>query len=60
MTGCSCFFGAGSETIAHAISWALFEMAAEPSIQARVRKEMSEAGLVATADQPTSRKPDFA
>ena len=27
------FFGAGYETTAHAITWALFELAAEPSIQ---------------------------
>jgi hypothetical protein len=30
------------------------------TVKARVRKELSEAGLVATPDQPTSRKPDFA
>ncbi|KAL0048837.1 hypothetical protein WJX82_000386 [Trebouxia sp. C0006] len=59
-TNAGLFFGAGYETTAHAITWALFELAAEPSIQARVRKELSEAGLVATPDQPTPRKPDFA
>ena len=30
------------------------------TVKARVRKELSEAGLMATPDQPTSRKPDFA
>ncbi len=30
------------------------------TVKARVRKELSEVGLVATPDQPTSRKPDFA
>jgi len=30
------------------------------TVKARVRKELSEVGLVATPDQPTPRKPDFA
>ncbi len=32
-TNAGLFFGAGYETTAHAITWALFELAAEPSIQ---------------------------
>ena len=31
-----------------------------PTVKARVREELSEAGLVATPDQPIPRKPDFA
>ncbi|DBA68321.1 TPA: hypothetical protein ACH3X2_013634 [Trebouxia sp. C0005] len=54
------FFAAGYETTAHAISWALFELAADTAIQARVRKELSAAGLVATPGHPPLRHLDFA
>ena len=32
-TNAGLFFGAGYATTAHAITWALFELAAEPSLQ---------------------------
>ncbi|KAL0038458.1 hypothetical protein WJX77_007162 [Trebouxia sp. C0004] len=54
------FFAAGYETTAHAISWALFELAADTAIQARVRKELSAAGLVATPGHLPLRHLDFA
>ena len=37
------FFGAGYETTAHAITWALFELAADPSIQVWMSKLASSA-----------------
>ena len=37
------FFAAGFETTAHAISWALFELAANPTLQVRAVRVASQA-----------------
>lgn len=39
------FFAAGFETTAHAISWALFELAADPTLQVRAVRFLSQAML---------------
>ncbi|KAL3157249.1 hypothetical protein ABBQ38_001484 [Trebouxia sp. C0009 RCD-2024] len=53
------FFAAGYETTAHAIAWALFELAADPSLQDRVRQELAAAGLAPTPGHPPLRHLDF-
>jgi len=45
-TNAGLFFGAGYETTAHAITWALFELAAEPSIQVCLPISSAESVLV--------------
>ncbi|DBA72449.1 TPA: hypothetical protein ACH3X2_010475 [Trebouxia sp. C0005] len=54
------FFAAGFETTAHAISWALFELAADPTLQVRVQEELREAGLAASPGSPPPRSLDYA
>ncbi|KAL3157252.1 hypothetical protein ABBQ38_001486 [Trebouxia sp. C0009 RCD-2024] len=53
------FFAAGYETTAHAIAWALFELAADPSLQDRVRQELTAAGLAPSSGHPSLRHLDF-
>ncbi|DBA70409.1 TPA: hypothetical protein ACH3X2_011822 [Trebouxia sp. C0005] len=54
------FFTAGYETTAHLINWALFELAANPDVQTRLRQELDSAGLMPTALQPEPRQLEFA
>ena len=51
---------AGTDTTAHAASWALWGLAAHPAVQARLAAELTRAGLAAGPGSPTPRPPNYA
>ncbi|KAL3146212.1 hypothetical protein ABBQ32_002914 [Trebouxia sp. C0010 RCD-2024] len=53
------FFAGGYETTSHAISWALFELAADPSLQDKVHQELAAAGLAPTPGHRPLRHLEF-